>query len=365
MDKPNPFTPSFGRIPAHFAGRTSFLSAMAKALADERRTSPDLATILVGPRGTGKTALLGSIGQEAAAHGWIVAQVTANEGMLVDVIERLQESAADLVDSSSATRVKSLSIGSSFAVEFDRATPYEGNWRTQMNRLFAQLEPYGSGILITVDEVQRDCAELETLTQAFQHFLTEGKPAALVMAGLPSEVSAMVSSKVVSFLRRARHHHIGRIGNADVEVALRKTLADEDATIDDDAMAAAVSAIDGFPYMLQLVGYWMWEEADRSPIAFEDAQRGIRLAAGELRDGVLAATYRELSNGDLRFLEAMLPDEGPSALADIAQRMGVQSNYASKYKKRLIEAGVVGDVGQRHYTVELPGFKEYVRDSLI
>ena len=60
----------------------------------------------------------------------------------------------------------------------------------------------------------------------------------------------------------------------------------------------------------------------------------------------------------------MLPDGGPSALADIAQRMGVQSNYASKYKNRLIEAGVVGDVGQGHYTVELPGFKEYVREAL-
>ena len=354
MEAPNPFTPSFGRIPAHFAGRGSLLTAMAKALADEGRTSPDLVTMLVGPRGTGKTALLGSIGQEATAHGWIVAQVTANDGMLVDVIERLQEAAADLIDPSTPTRIKSLSIGSNFAVEFDQGTPYAGNWRTQMNRLFAQLEPYGSGILITVDEVQRNCAELETLTQAFQHFLTEGKPAALVMAGLPSEVSAMVSSKIVSFLRRARHRPIGRIGNADVEVALRKTLADEGATINEDAMAAAVAAIDGFPYMLQLVGYWMWEESLASPIALEDAQRGIRLATNELRDGVLAATYRELSNGDLRFLEAMLPDEGPSTLADIAKRMGVQSNYASKYKKRLIEAGVVGDVGQSRYTVELP-----------
>ncbi len=74
--------------------------------------------------------------------------------------------------------------------------------------------------------------------------------------------------------------------------------------------------------MLQLVGYWMREESLASPIALEDAQRGIRLATNELRDGVLAATYRELSNGDLRFLEAMLPDEGPSTLADIAKRMG-------------------------------------------
>lgn len=284
--------------------------------------------------------------------------------MLIDVVERLQESAADLVDSSTPTRIKSLTIGSTFSVEFDKAAAYEGNWRTQMNRLFTQIEPYGSGILITVDEVQRDCSELETLTQAFQHFLTEGKPAGLIMAGLPSEVSAMVSSRVVSFLRRARHQHIGRIGDADVEVALRKTLADEGATIDDDAMAEAVAAINGFPYMLQLVGYWMWEEAASSPITLKDAHRGIRLAAGELRDGVLAATFRELSKGDLRFLGAMLPDDGPSTLAGVAERMGVQSNYASKYKARLIEAGVLDDIGQGRYSVALPGFKDYLRETL-
>lgn len=365
MKTSNPFTPSFGRIPAHFAGRTSFLTSMARALADERRTSPDLTTILIGPRGTGKTALLGSIGQEAAAHGWVVAQVTAGEGMLDDIVERLQEAAADLVPAPSSTHLKSVTIGTNFSVEFDKSSTYQGNWRTQMNNLFAQLEPYGSGVLITVDEVQGNCAELEVLTRAFQHFLTEGKPAALIMAGLPSEVSTIVSSKIVSFLRRARHRHIGRICDADVEVALRKTLADENARIDDDAMAEAVASIDGFPYMLQLVGYWMWEEALASPITLEDARRGIRLASNELREGVLAATYHELSKGDLRFLEAMLPDEGPSTLADIAERMGVQSNYASKYKKRLMEAGVLGDTGQSRYTVELPGFKEYVRESLV
>lgn len=29
-----------------------------------------------------------------------------------------------------------------------------------------------------------------------------------------------------------------------------------------------------------------------------------------------------------------------------------------------MEAGVLGDIGQGRYTVELPGFKEYVRDNL-
>lgn len=312
MEAPNPFTPSFGRIPPHFAGRTSFLTAMAKALASERRTSPDLATVLIGPRGTGKTALLGSIGQEATAHGWVVAQVTASDGMLVDVIERLQESAADLVEPPLSTHLKSVTVGTNFSVEFDKSSAYRGNWRTQMNSLFEQLKPYDSGILITVDEVQGNCAELETLTQAFQHFLTEGKPAALIMAGLPSEVSAIVSSKVVSFLRRARHRHIGRIRDADVEVTLRKTLADEGASIDDDAMSEAVAAIDGFPYMLQLVGYWMWEEAPASPITLEDAQRGIRLASDELRDSAWRLLTTSFPKAICAFSKPCCPMRAPA-----------------------------------------------------
>lgn len=38
---------------------------------------------------------------------------------------------------------------------------------------------------------------------------------------------------------------------------------------------------------------------------------------------------------------------------------------ASRYKRRLMEAGVVGDVGQGRYTIDLPGFKEYVKENLI
>ena len=41
----------------------------------------------------------------------------------------------------------------------------------------------------------------------------------------------------------------------------------------------------------------------------------------------------------------MLPDSGPSRISEIAKRMGVASNYASQYKRRLLEDGVIGNVG--------------------
>lgn len=273
------------------------------------------------------------------------------------------ESGSEFIDTAPSLHVKPPSIRTALGIEVDRrSSGLSGNWRTRTNALLKQLEPYGIGLLITVDEVRADIDEMKQLATVYQHFVQENKRVALIMAGLPSNVSQLVSDKSVSFLRRARQHHLGRIGNADIEVAFRKTILEAGATIGDREIIEAVEAINGFPYMMQLVGYWIWEEASAPAIGSEDVRRGIRLAHQELRDGVLATTYRELSKGDLRFLEAMLPDSDASSLADISARMGVRSNYASKYKERLLEVGVLGDAGQGFYTVDLPGFKEYVRD---
>ena len=53
------------------------------------------------------------------------------------------------------------------------------------------------------------------------------------------------------------------------------------------------------------------------------------------------------------------------APADVARRLGKRSNYASQYKRRLQEQGIVGEVGQGRIRIELPMFKDYLRDQLL
>ena len=53
----NPFTPTFGEVPAHMAGRSVVLNDLKRALSSSKR-HPNLTTIITGARGTGKTALL-------------------------------------------------------------------------------------------------------------------------------------------------------------------------------------------------------------------------------------------------------------------------------------------------------------------
>ncbi|MDU2507298.1 MAG: hypothetical protein E6548_02135 [Collinsella sp.] len=77
----------------------------------------------------------------------------------------------------------------------------------------------------------------------------------------------------------------------------------------------------------------------------------------------LETTYRELSDKDIEFLLAMLPDSGPSRVSEIAKRMGVASNYASQYKRRLLEDGVIGERGRGLVGFDIPAFREFLNEK--
>ena len=93
----NPFTPTFGMVPPFMAGRTYIIDDILRAL-DRGPGDPNLSTIFIGARGTGKTALLSYLSSEAGSHGWIAVSVAAAPGMLEDIYERTKEAAAEFID---------------------------------------------------------------------------------------------------------------------------------------------------------------------------------------------------------------------------------------------------------------------------
>ena len=362
--QPNPFTPTFGIIPPFMAGREELIEELSGAFANGLG-DPNLCTIISGARGTGKTALLSFMASEAQSQGWIAVRTTAFEGMLEDILDQALVSARDFLDSLGGPKLRGVSIGQLVSFEWENEAPRAGNWRTQMNALLDQLAEQDIGLLITVDEVKVTITEMKRLAQVYQHFVSEGRKVALLMAGLPHAVSMMLNDDDVSFLRRARKHALGRIADGDIRDAMLLTIEQNGRSIARDALDSAVEIVDGFPYMMQLVGYRMWAESPRShEISLEDARHGIQLATQEMVEGVLEYTYRELSDGDRRFLAAMLPDAKESSLAAIAQRMGVKSNYASQYKRRLLTQGIIGEYCKGYVRFDMPVFREYLQQRL-
>lgn len=357
--KTNPFTPAFGTNPYVLAGRDYILDDMKDAFA-AGVGDPNLSTLLIGARGTGKTALMSRIRSIAVEEGWLAVGVTALPGMLEDIYEQSVQVSKHLATRGATSRLSSVSIGPISAGWEHEMSP-AGNWRTRMSELLDQLATRDVGLLMTVDEVQAGLDELVQLAAIYQHFVTEGRKVALVMAGLPFHIDRLVSNKSVSFLRRSTQRRIGRIGSADVSEALRITITDAGKDLTQEAADACVKAIDGFAYMLQLVGYRMWNAGrNEEVLGIDSATRGIIAARRDMEEHVLSATYRELSAKDVAFLTAMLPDRQESRMHAIATRMGVSSGYAAKYKTRLLSLGVIRELGRGVVAFDMPGFRSYV-----
>lgn len=359
----NPFTPTFGEAPAYLAGRQSILRNLRNAYKRQTR-DPHLTTLISGARGTGKTSLLSVAASQAEEYGWVCVNVSAVPGMLQDIIERTKEAASHLLSSEASTKISGIGIGQ-FNVDFERTQPSMGNWRTQMNAIFQELEKTNTGLLITVDEVQPNLDEMVILAAVYQHFVREKKRVALLMAGLPHNVSQLLQDKSVSFLRRAKQVSIGRIADNEIAGALCKTVASGGRTIEDDAVANAKQAIDGFPFMLQLVGYHAWEACVGDCITKQDVATGTELAASEMKQEILAASWRSLSGKDREFLVALLATNGRSTIEEIAKHMGVSRSYAAQYKYRLLEQGLIAEPEKSVIEFALPVLAEYVAEQAV
>ena len=360
---PNPFTPIFGQVPLHLAGRAAVIAEVEAAL-DGSDFDPSLVSIFVGARGIGKTALLSLLADRAEGHGWISVKVTAVKHMLDNVYEQALKKAAHLVESPQGQKHLTGMTVSGFGVSWQPPQTLPGTWRTKMESFLDALGDQGVGLLVCVDEVDPALDEMIELAATFQHFIGDGRKVALFMAGLPSRVLELLSSGSATFLRRACQYQLGAVSDYEIEEAFASTIRDGGRSIAPDALHAAVSAIGGFPFMMQLVGYRAWNSGGGAEVTLADVEVGAARARAELRERVYDATFRELSKGDRDFLRAMLDDEGPSNLADVRARLGKTAAQVSYQKKRLVGQGIVRDVARGVVAFDMPGMREYLCEAL-
>lgn len=359
----NPFTPNFGQVPSRIAGRDALIQEMVQAF-DEGQNDPNLSSIFVGARGTGKTALLTYLASEAEQHGWISVNVTCLPGMLEDAAEQAARKTADLVAPDAGRHLTGVTLGQFLGLEWENDATTPLNWRSRMGLLIEQLAKTQTGLLITVDEINPSLDEMILLAATYQHFVRENKKVALLMAGLPFKVSALLASDSASFLRRASNHQLGLVADHDVALALRATVELAGRSIEDDALDLATQAVCGFPYMLQLVGYRAWQSSDSDALDLRSVRAGIALASEDMKSRVLKATLDELSEKDIEFLEAMLQDLQSSTSKDLAARLGKSSGHISTYKRRLLEQGVIENAGRGAVRFALPLLREYLPEYL-
>ncbi len=359
----NPFKPSFGVRPPLLVGREDFIDDFDDSL-DEGVGSPGRITLYTGSRGTGKTVLLGAAEDRAKTRGWVVISETASPGLLTRIVdEHLPRILGDVDPNAVKRRLTGASIHVGANWETIDQHPITPGLRNQLTQLLNILHDMDSGLLITIDEIHNDyLPDLRELSVAIQHLIREDQDIAFIGAGLPSSVSTILNDSVLTFLRRADRKHLGPVPITEVREAIRAPILENGRTINDDALNDAAKATDGYPFLIQLVGYHSWKQHPTdTDITTDDVHAGIRAAQRRLGSLVYEPSIAATTDVDKSFLLAMAKDDGPSRMADIAARLGVTAGYAGQYRLRLIDAELIVAAGYGRVNYALPNMREYLR----
>src|SRR5699024_5285239 len=318
----NPFRPTAGAEPPQLVGREGLLNEFSYGL-QIRAGAPGLLTIFTGARGVGKTVMLGEAKDAARRAGWAVISETATRGFLGRIGHAMIPLAEELGSGPPKRRITGVGFAG-FSVDTELPPEQQVSWRQLGENLLRLLDKQQTGLAITLDEFHgADRDELAQLAASVQHFIRTGLPVALVFAGLPAAASDLLDEGVATFLRRADRIDLHAAAIDEVEASYLEVFAALEHPVDPSLLRVAAEATGGYPFLIQLIGYHLWQVAETAAGALQPEQVELAISAALQRNTrmVVEAALAAASPKDLDFLDAMADDAGPSTTADIAQRL--------------------------------------------
>lgn len=375
----NPFRPTAGKMPPVLIGREPDIADFFQGLSDGAG-APGRLMLVTGQRGFGKTVLLTEFGRIAQGEGWPVVSETASEGVCARIIDELAGhgphlSRAEVNPSVTVAGVAGVSLGK-LSVEPGVASR---SLRLAIEERLKRVKP-GKGVFISIDEIQaatrQDMVDIGT---AIQHVIrdqdmldlpdSEKRGVAFAFAGLPSVVDELLDDKILTFLRRSQRHELGEVGIPDVRNAYMQTIAEHGKHIEEATALRAAEATRGFPYMVQLVGHYLWQSSEmrRSALIEDgDVDRAVPDAERAFEDAVCAPTFRGLNKAQRRFVLAMLEGGSEGVMtAEVARRAKRSEGWARKYRQSLYEAQVIRIEGDGSLSFCIPCFAAYLRRAIV
>lgn len=352
MKKLNPFKPTAGMNPPELIGRDPILADFEEAL-ENGPGAPDRLMRISGVRGVGKTVLLNALGDVARGHGYQVVDVASHAGFCDRILGALRRT-AEISSVKVAPSLLGVSLGS---VEFSKSA-------TQLGEAMFEASRRG-GLLITLDEIQdAPVDEMRELGNEIQLLIRQGANVAFAFAGLPSSVDGVVGTESLTFLQRAKHVELSRLSDFEVGESFEDTMRCAGMAVEPDVARRLTEASAGYPFMIQLVGYYVWQAATRrgsDSIEEPDAAKGIEAARASFDGMVIEPALRRLSGKQLEYLQAMARcNEGDVASGEVAEAMGTSTTAVGSYRKRLIDAGYITSSGYGKLAFAIPYMREYL-----
>ena len=355
------FQPTFGNRPEQYIGRDGVIEMFMEGLL-EPVGSRNRCTLFLGQRGMGKTALLLELSDRATKAGYVVARVTAHEGMPKAIIEQFQLNGSEFFkdEKRKLTGVTAGAFGFTFGLTFSEAAERQLGFRSKMSMLCDRLAEKGKGALILIDEV-RTSAAMREVAAAYQELVGDKKNIAIAMAGLPHAVSSILNDSVLTFLNRASKVELGLISTNLIRAYYDQVFRVMGIKASDDILDRAALATRGFPYLMQLIGYYIIRYTEeRGTVDSEIMDKAEKASMSDMEDNVFKPILLPLSDNDKLFLKAMAHQGHTVSIAKLQAALGEKGPAIQPYRKRLLDAGVIEAPRRGELVFAVPYLADYL-----
>ena len=135
-----------------------------------------------------------------------------------------------------------------------------------------------------------------------------------------------------------------------------------------DVLSELAEATGGYPYLIQLVGYYVWQRArihhdDNPVVTSQDVSEGVSIAMSRFHEAVHEPAISGLSPTAVDYLLAMARDPGPSSAKDLAERLGRSTKSLSSVRRQLIQRQVIQSVRRGYVDFAIPFMRKYLVEN--
>ncbi|MCQ3812230.1 MAG: ATP-binding protein [Acidimicrobiia bacterium] len=323
----------------------------------EGPASEGYASVILGERGTGKTAMLNALSEILAEDGWVVLRLDASTpgllGRVVAAVEWVVRESGhvgldELKNETMArmTSLKAFGVGASWEAGKGRRESVFYGVREHLTVLTQAAADAGCSVLLAVDELHNiDRDEARRLFNDYQQVSSnEGLPLAFLGAGLSWMENTIFKDKKITFLQRCRRRDLEELSILDAMRGIREPVLQSGGNIGDEALGEAAEAAAGrFPYKLQLVGHNAWRVAGapKNQIGSWEVSVAIQEANRAFARNVSAPAWSDLSDGDRAYMSTLASLGGNATRKAIGEAAKSGIGQAHKSEERLAAGGYV------------------------
>ena len=337
----NPYTIVFGIEPTEYIDRLKQIESIVSDLEEGNQRI----FMLTGVRGSGKTVFMTALKNRfTEKKDWEVVELSTELDMLTGIVDKLgyKDRLSDLFKKAHLNlSVFGLDIG------INNGEPIK-NVEVALSRMLETMKKHNKKLLVLVDEVI-DNKTVREFTSVFQILIRNELPINLIMTGLYENIDDLQNERNLTFLHRAPKYRLSPLSIGTMAASYQKNL-----NLDQDTSVKLAQMTRGYSYAFQVLGYCMWESG------CDQVSATVKLKQ-YLEEYVYDKIWSELSEKDKSITYAISQVES-GRIKEIREKLGMESNEFSPYKKRLLRKGIIGEEDS-YARFALPLFDEFVKEN--